>query len=412
MPRPVTRAAPTAAVAHPPTTPPRSASRTRTRGGPHWSKRASRSTRRAPTSTPSRSPANSTGMVALDDADELVAPRQALERHRVGPRRRLARGTARRAGPVGRRVRQRAGGRRSRSPSSRGCTAASPRSGQRLAHVCPPPRLAHHRFTGELVTDRGDALGHRVLVAARRRDYRCDLLAIVDDAIVTGIRSCPGARASDGRRLTARRGRRRRLGSPNRADRRLGTGDNMAAARRARACARATSAMSHRHVRHRVRGRRRAARPIHAAPSPASPTPPVASSRSCAPSTPRGVTEAVARPAGRRRSTSSTSSPSLRPAGAGGLTLVPYLAGERTPNRPDATGTLRGLRTDSRATTRPGRVRGRRLRAARRARRVLGAAGGRPTMDASCSSVAAAVGGLPPDRSPTSPAARSTVPAR
>jgi xylulokinase len=34
------------------------------------------------------------------------------------------------------------------------------------------------------------------------------------------------------------------------------------------------------------------------------------------------------------------------PAGAGGLVLVPYLAGERTPNRPDATGTLHGIRTD------------------------------------------------------------------
>ena len=31
--------------------------------------------------------------------------------------------------------------------------------------------------------------------------------------------------------------------------------------------------------------------------------------------------------------------------GAGGLVLVPYLDGERTPNRPDATGTLTGLRT-------------------------------------------------------------------
>jgi xylulokinase len=31
--------------------------------------------------------------------------------------------------------------------------------------------------------------------------------------------------------------------------------------------------------------------------------------------------------------------------GAGGLTLLPYLDGERTPNRPDATGTLAGLRT-------------------------------------------------------------------
>jgi xylulokinase len=31
------------------------------------------------------------------------------------------------------------------------------------------------------------------------------------------------------------------------------------------------------------------------------------------------------------------------PAGAGGLTLVPYLEGERTPNRPDATGALHGM---------------------------------------------------------------------
>jgi xylulokinase len=34
------------------------------------------------------------------------------------------------------------------------------------------------------------------------------------------------------------------------------------------------------------------------------------------------------------------------PAGAEGLVLVPHLDGERTPNRPDATGTLHGLRTD------------------------------------------------------------------
>jgi xylulokinase len=35
------------------------------------------------------------------------------------------------------------------------------------------------------------------------------------------------------------------------------------------------------------------------------------------------------------------------PAGADGLVLVPHLDGERTPNRPDATGTLTGLRTDA-----------------------------------------------------------------
>lgn len=38
------------------------------------------------------------------------------------------------------------------------------------------------------------------------------------------------------------------------------------------------------------------------------------------------------------------------PPGADGLTLVPYLEGERTPNRPDATGTLHGLQL---ATTTP-----------------------------------------------------------
>jgi xylulokinase len=34
------------------------------------------------------------------------------------------------------------------------------------------------------------------------------------------------------------------------------------------------------------------------------------------------------------------------PAGAGGLVLLPYLDGERTPNRPDAVGVLAGLRAD------------------------------------------------------------------
>lgn len=38
------------------------------------------------------------------------------------------------------------------------------------------------------------------------------------------------------------------------------------------------------------------------------------------------------------------------PQGAAGLTLVPYFDGERTPNRPDATGALTGIRTD---VTRP-----------------------------------------------------------
>jgi len=35
------------------------------------------------------------------------------------------------------------------------------------------------------------------------------------------------------------------------------------------------------------------------------------------------------------------------PAGAGGLVLVPYLEGERTPNKPDATGAVHGLRLET-----------------------------------------------------------------
>ena len=35
------------------------------------------------------------------------------------------------------------------------------------------------------------------------------------------------------------------------------------------------------------------------------------------------------------------------PAGAGGMVLVPYLEGERTPNRPDATGALHGMRLET-----------------------------------------------------------------
>ena len=64
------------------------------------------------------------------------------------------------------------------------------------------------------------------------------------------------------------------------------------------------------------------------------------------------------------------------PAGAGGLVLVPYLEGERTPDRPDATGALHGLQL---ATATPAHlaraaVEGLLVRPRRRARRA-GAAG-------------------------------------
>ncbi len=57
------------------------------------------------------------------------------------------------------------------------------------------------------------------------------------------------------------------------------------------------------------------------------------------------ATDAIARLLGVSRDQLSDLALSCRP-GAGGAVLVPYLAGERTPNRPGATGTLAGLRTD------------------------------------------------------------------
>ena len=56
--------------------------------------------------------------------------------------------------------------------------------------------------------------------------------------------------------------------------------------------------------------------------------------------------------------------------GSGGIVFVPYLDGERTPNRPDATGTISGLRSDvAREQVARQRVRRGDLRVARRPRR-------------------------------------------
>ena len=57
------------------------------------------------------------------------------------------------------------------------------------------------------------------------------------------------------------------------------------------------------------------------------------------------VTDAFARVLGLAREAFDAAALTARP-GAGGLVLVPYLDGERTPNRPDATGVLVGLRSD------------------------------------------------------------------
>ena len=95
------------------------------------------------------------------------------------------------------------------------------------------------------------------------------------------------------------------------------------------------------------------------------------------------------------------------PPGADGLVLVPYLEGERTPNRPDATGALHGLtlELDHAGAPRPGRGRGTALRAGRRARRPRRA--GRDGPAGAARRWRRAIGGGTPDR-----AGRARVPRR
>jgi xylulokinase len=58
------------------------------------------------------------------------------------------------------------------------------------------------------------------------------------------------------------------------------------------------------------------------------------------------VTKALARVLGMNRERFDAAALAAEP-GAGGMVLLPYLDGERTPNRPDATGTLSGIRRDA-----------------------------------------------------------------
>ena len=97
-------------------------------------------------------------------------------------------------------------------------------------------------------------------------------------------------------------------------------------------------------------------------------------------------------PARTRRATSSTSWPPDRAPGAGGVVLLPYFDGERTPNLPDATGTVAGLRSDTApAHLAARRVRGRGVRICSRHWTRWRVRGCRPT-GVACSSSAAVPG--------------------
>ena len=227
--------------------------------------------------------------------------------------------------------------RRTPSRSWRGCGAASPRRGPAWLGWSCPTTGSTSGAPGVAATDRGDASGTGYWSAATG-EWRPDLLALIDDDR-DWARCLPEVRAPAepvGRLV----GEARDLFGPALVA--PGTGDNMAAAlglglapgdvaisvgTSGTVYAVSETAVADPDGRgRRVRRRDRSVPParLHAERSQGA-----RHGRDPARDRPRRARRAGAR----------------RAAGARGLTLLPYLDGERTPNRPDATGTLAGLRT-------------------------------------------------------------------
>ncbi len=213
----------------------------------------------------------------------------------------------------------------------------------RLARVLLPHDWLTFRLTGEYVTDRGDASGTGYW-SAPDEGYRYDLLAVVDDGRdwstalptvlgPTELAGALGASAADHLGL--------RPGIPVTA----GTGDNMAAALGIAldpgdvAVSIGTSGTVY------ATSTTPTADPTGAVAGFADATGrflPLVCTLNAA-----KVTDAVARLLGVDADAFDDLALGAPP-GADDLVLVPYLDGERTPNRPDATGTLLGLRSDVR----------------------------------------------------------------
>ncbi len=201
----------------------------------------------------------------------------------------------------------------------------------RIAHVLLPHDYLTYRLTGEFVTDRGDASGTGYY-SARDDEYRLDLLRVVDGetdwehALPEVLGPADHRPALDGASIVA-----------------AGTGDNMAAALGI-ALAPGDIAVSI--------GTSGTAFAVSEHPT-ADPTGAVAG---FADATGRflplvctlnatKVTDAIGRVLGASHEELDELALGEAP-GAGGVVLVPYFDGERTPNRPDATGSVRGLRSD------------------------------------------------------------------
>jgi xylulokinase len=208
---------------------------------------------------------------------------------------------------------------------------SEPDAWSRLAGVCLPHDWLTWKLTGAFVTDRGDASGTGYFSAAENA-YRLDLLAIVDDAdwLPRLPRVCAPAEA---------------VGKAGTAVVAPGTGDNMAAALGI-ALGPGDVAVS--------LGTSGTVFAVSEDPT-ADGSGAVAG---FADATGRflplvctlnatKVIDAVARLLGVDHAGLDELALESAP-GAGGTTLVPYFDGERTPDRPGATGTLAGLRSDVR----------------------------------------------------------------
>ena len=282
------------------------------------------------------------GLVLLDAAGEPVRPAKLWNDTTSAPNaERLVASSAPAAGPP-----PRAACRwpRSPSPSSPGSPSTNPTCSPARPSSCCPHDYLTWRLTGRHVTDRGDASGTGWYDAATG-DYLCDLFkAATDDTWdgalphVLGPTEAAGTLTAD---AAAALGPARRAWSSGRAP------ATTWAPRSGSACGRAMS---------RCRSARRARC------SPCRPPPPATSSGLVAGFASASgsflplvctlnatkVTDTVARWLG----TDATGLAALALAAAddpGSPTLVPYFDGERTPNRPDATGTFAGL---TNATTR------------------------------------------------------------
>ncbi len=210
-----------------------------------------------------------------------------------------------------------------------------------VARVLLPHDWLTYRLTGALVTDRGDASGTGYWSPAEN-SYRIDLLELVDDEVdwVAALPTVLGPWDQAGTLTGEAAGQ---LGLPPGTPVAAGTGDNMAGALGVGlrsgevAVSIGTSGTVY------ARSDRPTQDPNGAVAGFADATgrflPLVCTLNATM------VTSAVGRVLGVDHDGLDHLALSAAP-GSEGMVLVPFLAGERTPNRPDATGTLQGIRTE------------------------------------------------------------------